>query len=395
MSSPGSSNNDKAPLETVRLNGRERRSLMRSINATGSSSRFQAERRALRIEFDVPRVLLMVIQPSGSSVRHAAVPRNLSKRGIALVLGRFVYPDTACKVAMPNLAGEWVMLTGEVRMCRHVGGIYHETAIVFEEAIDLRDYVDLTREQEDIVREELSEDLGDSFEEDEANPVIIILDDDKSSRRLLSHWIGKLGLRSREATTPLQASKYMKEIANSALVLDVHLAEGVDGLEFLKASRAKGYRGAVICITSDESEQLRERANQAGVSQFLNKPLSEDQLREALETALALSLDETVSDPLYSTLREDETMAPLLRDYGKSLNGLVAKINEASGASDFEAIERVASQLKGTAASYGFQTLSDQAIEVIKTLHADPIDIASVSSNTSSLVQLLRRVIVD
>jgi len=392
--SKSDTNSGDAPLETIRLNARDRKALINKINASSSTSRFQAERRALRVDFEAPRILFIAIQATGNQVRHAAVPRNLSKRGLAFILGRYVYPDTDCKVAMPTLGGEWLMVTGKVRLCRHVGGIFHETAVVFEEPVDLRDFVQLSREEEDIVREELAEDLGEGFEEVEQTQMILVVDDDKANRRLLTHWLGKLNLRSRDATSPSQVTTLIKDDPPDGILMDVNLGE-FDGLEIVQTIRNKGYKGPVICVSADESEATRQRAMSVGCNGYLPKPYTLDQIQEALEGAMAMQIGGEPDEPILSTLIEDESMLPLLRDFVKTLNGLITKLNEANGASDYEQIERVCQQLKGAGGSYGYEAVTEAAKTVLDRLQAEDMDLESIHGGVGELIRTLRRVRVE
>ncbi len=85
-------------------------------------------------------------------------------------------------------------------------------------------------------------------------------------------------------------------------------------------------------------------------------------------------------------------MDALLRDFVKTLNGLIAKLNEANGSSDYEAIERVCQQIKGSGGSYGFESLSSSSITVLERLQSDDLDLEAVQTSVSDLIRMLRRV---
>jgi len=88
-------------------------------------------------------------------------------------------------------------------------------------------------------------------------------------------------------------------------------------------------------------------------------------------------------------------MLPLLRDFVKTLNGLITKLNEANGASDNEQIERVCQQLKGAGGSYGYEAVTEAAKTVLDRLQAEDMDLESIHGGVGELIRTLRRVRVE
>ena len=68
-------------------------------------------------------------------------PSYICRIGMSLLHGVFVYPGTACKIALRSLGGEAVEVPGEVASCRWVDGRVHEIGVKFDEPIELDDFV--------------------------------------------------------------------------------------------------------------------------------------------------------------------------------------------------------------------------------------------------------------
>jgi two-component system response regulator FixJ len=69
------------------------------------------------------------------------------------------------------------------------------------------------------------------------------------------------------------------------LVLDQHLPR-VSGLDFLASPEAAALEMPVILLTGRGSAAIRERAYALGVSEYLEKPVSEERLMAAIAKAL-------------------------------------------------------------------------------------------------------------
>lgn len=105
---------DKAPIETIRLSARDKQKLIDYVEHSGKKT-VENERRALRVDFQGRKVLVVITNSQGQRVRHSVLPRNLSRRGLAFVHGRFVYPDSRCHVTLPMQNGKWWAVEGVVR----------------------------------------------------------------------------------------------------------------------------------------------------------------------------------------------------------------------------------------------------------------------------------------
>ena len=112
-------------------------------------------------------------------------------------------------------------------------------------------------------------------------PLLLLVDDDDSVRRSLHLLLQFRGyeVRSFASAAPLVGD----DAAHDALfmVADHRLPDG-DGIDVLQRLRAAGWCGRAVLITGYPSAVLRERAEQAGFSAVLEKPLRQHELLRAL-----------------------------------------------------------------------------------------------------------------
>ncbi|MEM1109788.1 MAG: PilZ domain-containing protein [Planctomycetota bacterium] len=90
----------------------------------------------------VRRVALRIVHPSGNKTSHLVRSRNLSVGGMSFIHLSFLYPGTACHVALQTRHGESVAFSGKVVWCRHVSGQSHEVGFRFDQLIELDEFVD-------------------------------------------------------------------------------------------------------------------------------------------------------------------------------------------------------------------------------------------------------------
>src|SRR6202166_499167 len=114
--------------------------------------------------------------------------------------------------------------------------------------------------------------------------LIAIVDDDQSFREALESLLMLIGFRT---ATFASARKFLDspEFPNvSCAILDVSMP-GMDGLE-LQRHLVATHPIPIIFITNLRDLKTREQAVQAGAISFLNKPVSEETLIDALNSAL-------------------------------------------------------------------------------------------------------------
>ena len=117
-------------------------------------------------------------------------------------------------------------------------------------------------------------------------PIIAVVDDDLSVRESLQSLIRSVGLEAKVFASAEEFLDGTPPPRPECLVLDVRLP-GMSGIELNQHLRARNYKVPVIFITAHASDDRArsEAASDWTVAQ-LTKPFSEDQLLDAVQTAL-------------------------------------------------------------------------------------------------------------
>ena len=115
--------------------------------------------------------------------------------------------------------------------------------------------------------------------------VVHIVDDDESLRRALSRLLRSAGYNAITYGTATAVIEAVPQLSG-CLLLDLRMPD-MDGLEVQARLVARGVRLPVIVVTGHGDVPTAVRAMKAGALDFIEKPIDEDRLLNAV--ALALS----------------------------------------------------------------------------------------------------------
>jgi FixJ family two-component response regulator len=133
---------------------------------------------------------------------------------------------------------------------------------------------------------QLVESIRAALQNDSMLPKLIsIVDDDESIRRTTKLLIESFGFRAGVFKSAAEFLKSDDLNSTSCLIVDVQMP-GMDGLQLQSQLAAMGRRLPVIFITAYNNKETRRRAMHAGAVAFLGKPFSDDQLLQAIRSAL-------------------------------------------------------------------------------------------------------------
>jgi FixJ family two-component response regulator len=135
------------------------------------------------------------------------------------------------------------------------------------------------------------------------SPLIHLVDDDEAVRLGLSMLIGTVGLRVAGWPDAQSFLQGMDRQAIGAIVLDVRMP-GMGGLALLDEMRAQGIDQPVIMLTGHGTVELCRRAFKSGAAEFLEKPVNDEQLLEALQNAVRQHVRARERDVVDRTARE-------------------------------------------------------------------------------------------
>jgi FixJ family two-component response regulator len=122
-------------------------------------------------------------------------------------------------------------------------------------------------------------------EEKNSQALIAIVDDDQSFREALESLLRLIGFRTAIFASARNFLDSPQLPNVSCAILDVSMP-GMDGLE-LQRHLVATHPIPIIFITDLRDANTREQAVRAGAISFLNKPVSEETLIDALRSALS------------------------------------------------------------------------------------------------------------
>lgn len=117
------------------------------------------------------------------------------------------------------------------------------------------------------------------------SPLIHLIDDDDAVRNSLALLISTVGLRVQGWSDPQQFLREFPRNDIGAIVLDVRMP-GISGLALLDTLVARGVDQPVIMLTGHGTVEMCRRAFKSGAAEFLEKPVDDEALLEALQNAV-------------------------------------------------------------------------------------------------------------
>ena len=162
---------------------------------------------------------------------------------------------------------------------------------------------------------------------------VFVIDDDPSMRAALGDLVSSVGLQVRLFASPEEFLQTNPPDILGCLVLDVRLP-GMSGLTFQNELAKGGIAFPVIFITGHGDIPMSVRAMKAGAVEFLTKPFHDQDLLDAIHTAIerdrqrrrgariAVELQER-----YTTLTERERQIMALVVIGRANKQIAAELN--------------------------------------------------------------------
>lgn len=117
------------------------------------------------------------------------------------------------------------------------------------------------------------------------SPLVHLIDDDEAVRNGLALLISTVGLRVQPWADPQAFLAQFDRQSIGAIVLDVRMP-GISGLTVLDTLAAQGVDHPVIMLTGHATVEMCRRAFKSGATEFLEKPVNDEQLIDALQKAV-------------------------------------------------------------------------------------------------------------
>jgi len=283
--------------------------------------------------YRIKALVVHMQQPGFSTPVPFLVPsRSIGAGGVAFLHGGFVHPGTRCLVQLITSYGTWNNANGVVEECQLVEGGIHEVQVKFDQPVDPA-----------------------VFCADAVRSRVLLVEDDPSIARLAKFHLERLHADTDVAVNGEEAVEMAMSQAYDLILMDMEMPV-MDGFEATAKLRERGYSGAIAAATALTQESDTDRCLEAGCDKYLPKPFS----REALAEILASLRQE----PLFSTLHDDASMAPFIREFVGELPARARKMEEAIRNDDPNTITAIARALKAEGTSYGFEIITEVATAI-------------------------------
>jgi signal transduction histidine kinase/CheY-like chemotaxis protein/HPt (histidine-containing phosphotransfer) domain-containing protein len=221
---------------------------------------------------------------------------------------------------------------------------------------------------------------------------ILVAEDNPTNQAVVLAQVSKLGLVADLAGTGLEAVHALDAGEYDLVLMDCHLPD-MDGYEATRRIRAAGRTSIpIVALTADVMVGHRDRCMQAGMNDFLSKPVELDRLRDTLLKWLPApgardAIQATASVPaetpapvfdeggLLRRLMNDRDLAgAIIQGFLQDCPLQLALLSERLSEADAPGTRAQAHKIKGSAACVSAGNLSALALEMERAAKANDLD---------------------
>jgi PAS domain S-box-containing protein len=231
---------------------------------------------------------------------------------------------------------------------------------------------------------------------------ILVVEDNFVNQEVALGILRKLGLHADAVGDGAESVALLKTVPYDLVLMDLQMPE-MDGLEATRIIRAPqsavlNHQVPIIAMTANAMRGDRERCLEAGMNDYISKPVSPQALVEALNVWLPKETPEKRSDvsaddtsvsesvteaPIFvranllARMMDDEALTDrILARFLESTPEQIESLRQSLDSGNAAAAKRTAHALKGAAANIGGERLRRVAFEVELAAHAGDLDAA-------------------
>lgn len=348
------------------LSSREYEALIATLDSSHSPADPASKRAHDRRPFRMADIPLCVNQPDGGKNYFSVYGRNISRGGISILHGGFLYNGSTCRLVLRTPGNELLAVSGVVRHCRHVERLSHEIGIQFLQEINPRQFL-LPAAGEPAGA------LTDAAPG--ARPIegtVLVVDGFEPDRRIIEHYLSRMNCRPIGATSSGGAIDAIRTESIDLVISGLDLL-GEHGLYLVQRMRQLQFRKPILLALADQHPDNLALVSQAGADDVLLKPLSPDLLAAHLQTRLGRP---AAHGALISHVQSRPGMHDLVAQFVDQLRHLARRLRRAYGADDLLAMRELCCRIKGSALSFGYPELTVAALRAVTAIdrHGDRSD---------------------
>ena len=211
---------------------------------------------------------------------------------------------------------------------------------------------------------------------------ILVAEDNLTNQKLMLHVLGKLGYGADVVSNGAEALQAVEKTRYDIVLLDVHMPE-MDGFEAARriVNRWKpGERPVLIAVTADALEGDREKCLEAGMDDYLSKPVRLEAIQNIIQLwSIKIGGTKSIPGPVAShdeaasiatRLKEIglETEPAFVRDFIetflKQADMLIESLAQSIQANDVNKVHYFSHALRGTSLNIGAEGLASACVKI-------------------------------
>ena len=197
-------------------------------------------------------------------------------------------------------------------------------------------------------------------------PHILLAEDEEVNSNLFQRMLDKLGYRVTVVNNGREVLQALEQGDVDLVLMDIQMP-GMDGLETTRAIRSSdAFRNLpIIALTAYAMSGDAEKCLAAGCNDYLTKPVDQKEFLQSIQRHLQHKEMEAAEVAKIEAEIEKE-LEKLKRPYLESVHQRRQRMQQAVEKGDFETVQRLAHNLKGSGSSYGFDDVSELGAELEK-----------------------------
>jgi PAS domain S-box-containing protein len=198
---------------------------------------------------------------------------------------------------------------------------------------------------------------------------ILVAEDNSINQKLIVSLLGKIGYQADLAGNGVEALEALDRRPYDVVLMDVQMPE-MDGLDTTRhiherySGRARPY---IIAATANAMQEERQACFDAGMDDYLSKPIRMDELIAALKRFEPHTTNPSEMDHAIQALQENsdaDFVGELINMFLEEAPDLIEIARVAIAAGDAASLQRAAHTLKSNAATFGAVSLENRCREL-------------------------------
>ena len=348
--------------DSLRLPADAQRRLLDALEGAPVPPAVAERRRSIRVPFRCERPgLLRVQQIDGSASCHRVATRNLSRHGMSFLHGGFLHIGSPVTLAITDLDGRYIEMTGVTVRCRLIGASVHEAAVAFDHAIRMSQFVE-DPPPDDERLSSMPRQLG--------GRVMLVDTPGSGDGRVLRAAVADQQTVVQSLHGIEQVRAWLRRESYDLIIADPRLM-GVSPGVMIEWLHERGSVAQVALLVNDFSPRDEQQAIESGCVAVLHRGIEAAQAEEFLHAVLPDHIVPEDAPPLSCALWNDAGMRPVIADYATRIVERGKRLLQTLRRGDYREAYLVCLELKGNAASHGFREITAEARELLVAIERE------------------------